>query len=195
MSHFKKCRDEYCGVSGHKQGRTAGIAGPAEAKQRRADQGMLIHIAENPGRVFFDRTARRFASWSPDSRTSTTASRRPQRPQRRPLARPCSVRASQMCQRSPRSGMRTAALASSVAHPDLTVFAPMFDAPTTRCRTLCDLFSPASDLLLLLWGRNGLWPQRSCMKRRKFTDKLIEIFTACCDFVTDTSCFIAVADA
>jgi len=33
------------------------------------------------------------------------------------------------------------------------------------------------------------------MKNRNFAGKLIDIFTACCNFVTDASCFLAAAAA
>jgi len=33
------------------------------------------------------------------------------------------------------------------------------------------------------------------MKKRNFTDRMIDIFTICCNFVTVASCFLTIVDA
>jgi hypothetical protein len=63
---------------------------------------------------------------------------------------------------------------------------------------LCDYASsPArfADIRFYHWGQNWPWPQWPVMKNRSFPDEQIDIFTACCNFVTDPTCLLAAADA
>src|SRR5262249_3563243 len=72
----------------------------------------------------------------------------------------------------------TAALASSVAQPDLSVFALMYAPPNDPVSDFGQvIFACVRSIAPLpLWGRNGPWPQWSRAKNRNFADMLNDIF-------------------